>query len=766
MRQLLTLAGFVCAGVLVSIAQPPPFGSDSTGAVQELPETMPGPDVLRRPRENVPPVDPNQPLWPYVITSEIGGVAVAPNGHIASPPEYSPTDGVMFRYRSTEWASVVRDCVVALTTGGDNEIAYVVVSNSTEQSSATSQFVGGGANMSRVQFIVKPNNSIWLRDYGPHFIWQDGALAIVDSHYYPGRPDDNFIPTNAGDDYFRLPTYDMDLYYSGGNFQPGPNRTGYITNLINSDNPGFSNAFIAELYQRFQGIDALHIFPRLPSAVDATGHIDMWFYLVDEDSVIISEFIPGSNSTAITVTNNAAAYMQSIGFTVTRVPAFNAIHPSYPSAPSHFTYTNAFRVNNRIFTPRYAPGNSSYATYDNQSLAGWQAAAGPEVTIVPINCYPIIWAAGAIHCIVMQVPRYVDDVPSVVVTAPVGGELFIAGQTARITWAASDNGQITDRTVWYSTDNGANWTQIATGLTENAVNWVVPGVSTDQALVKVSITDNDANLVEAVSAQPFSIRSGVRNLYTYATNAGVDRWAKGYQTGSWANVNANRTPVTTLLTAANYTRIAASDATGGTTDANRYLATIPSGSSESTHIFEFTIAEDPATIGDIQIEWEGFANDCSNIEMYVWDNVQGNWSDARGNFGENRSMDSYAGMRDQTLVGVIRSDFARYLTPSNILTVLIYADRPGNRTYHDYMAVTVSVPDPDPEPPTPADANCDGVVNNFDIDPFVLAITDPAAYELAYPDCDINACDVNGDGVINNFDIDPFVGCLTAGGCE
>ncbi|MBL8877553.1 MAG: hypothetical protein JNG88_00410 [Phycisphaerales bacterium] len=63
------------------------------------------------------------------------------------------------------------------------------------------------------------------------------------------------------------------------------------------------------------------------------------------------------------------------------------------------------------------------------------------------------------------------------------------------------------------------------------------------------------------------------------------------------------------------------------------------------------------------------------------------------------------------------------------------------------------------------DMNCDGVVNNFDIDPFVLALTDPALYARMYPGCNIENGDVNQDGVLNNFDIDPFVACLTSGGC-
>lgn len=63
------------------------------------------------------------------------------------------------------------------------------------------------------------------------------------------------------------------------------------------------------------------------------------------------------------------------------------------------------------------------------------------------------------------------------------------------------------------------------------------------------------------------------------------------------------------------------------------------------------------------------------------------------------------------------------------------------------------------------DMNCDGVVNNFDIDPFVLAIVDPTHYNELYPDCFHRAADVDNDGVVTNFDIDPFVECLLNAGC-
>ncbi len=69
----------------------------------------------------------------------------------------------------------------------------------------------------------------------------------------------------------------------------------------------------------------------------------------------------------------------------------------------------------------------------------------------------------------------------------------------------------------------------------------------------------------------------------------------------------------------------------------------------------------------------------------------------------------------------------------------------------------------------PGDLNCDGVVNSFDIDPFVLALTSAideppfVGYLAVYPDCDPRLADVNGDGLVNVFDIDPFVAALTGG---
>ncbi len=84
---------------------------------------------------------------------------------------------------------------------------------------------------------------------------------------------------------------------------------------------------------------------------------------------------------------------------------------------------------------------------------------------------------------------------------------------------------------------------------------------------------------------------------------------------------------------------------------------------------------------------------------------------------------------------------------------VLVTDAAGDLVASDPAVVTVQMK---------GDANCDDELNAFDIDPFVLALTDRALWEDTYWWCDyLCANDVNRDGAVNAFDIDPFVELLT-----
>ncbi len=81
-------------------------------------------------------------------------------------------------------------------------------------------------------------------------------------------------------------------------------------------------------------------------------------------------------------------------------------------------------------------------------------------------------------------------------------------------------------------------------------------------------------------------------------------------------------------------------------------------------------------------------------------------------------------------------------------------DIAGGRVSHNIAKFTC------PAAYMPGDVNCDGLVDAFDIDPFVLALTDAAGYAAAFPDCLVENADVNRDGAADAFDIDPFLDLL------
>ncbi len=61
---------------------------------------------------------------------------------------------------------------------------------------------------------------------------------------------------------------------------------------------------------------------------------------------------------------------------------------------------------------------------------------------------------------------------------------------------------------------------------------------------------------------------------------------------------------------------------------------------------------------------------------------------------------------------------------------------------------------------TQGDLNCDCRIDAFDIEPFIVALVDPAGYVQSYPSCSRDLADLNNDGRVDVFDIEPFAEVL------
>ena len=343
--------------------------------------------------------DDPSPLPRYATAEELAlpplelpeGVLAPPAGEVSCPPEYGPNAGILLRWGS--FNDLLTAMAVAITTGDPDAIVSMLVLNPSYQASATSALTTAGADLSQVEFITVTTDSVWIRDYGPRFISEDGLRAIVDHEYNRNRPNDDAVPDFIAALWGEA-SYDIGLVHGGGNFHLSGAGDAYMTELIVNENPALTPAEIVQRYLDYQGLE-LTITDPLPSWFDSTQHIDMWMMPTADREVIVGEYAAGT--AANTVTETWAAELVDRGYTVRRTPGWS-------SGGTHYTYTNAVVFNDMVFVPEY----SGYATENAQALAVFQAAF-PGRTVIPVDCSSIIHLAGAIHCIVMHVPDV--DVP-------------------------------------------------------------------------------------------------------------------------------------------------------------------------------------------------------------------------------------------------------------------------------------------------------------------------------------------------------------------
>ncbi len=351
------------------------------------------------PGETVPAFD-----WSKFLSRE------APIGAVATPAEYELNDGLIVSW-DFGWElffPLLTEMIVAVTTGTDATM-WVVVPNAGTQTSATTILSGAGADMAQVEFIIYNMDSVWMRDYGPRFISEDGARAIVDHTYNrSSRLNDNLFPDHVSTLWGET-QYDIPLVHGGGNFHLFGDGEAFMTELILGENDDVTAQDVEDLFMDYEGLD-LTVMPPFPSWYDSTQHIDMWMLPVADREVIIGEY-PAGDTEVFTVTEDAVTMLEARGYTVHRTPGWRS--------GSHYTYTNSVIFNEVVLACQFQNGNAGYADEDAEAVATFEAIY-PDRQIVPVDCSDIIGYSGAIHCIVMHVPD---------VTPPLFADGFETGGT-------------------------------------------------------------------------------------------------------------------------------------------------------------------------------------------------------------------------------------------------------------------------------------------------------------------------------------------------
>ena len=278
-----------------------------------------------------------------------------------------------------------------------------------------------------IEYLDVSTNSIWMRDYGQNTVYKNDvdSLMLVDWIYNRPRPDDDSFPEELANylncDLYQTSQSPYQIVATGGNFMSDGFGTAFSSNLIIDENdgsgpyngvnyPNHSEDEIDDIMNSFMGIDTYIKMPVLP--YDAIHHIDMHMKLLDEETLLVSQY-PEGVSDGPQIEENLQYILNNFTtkwgtpFKVIRIPSPPSTSGAYPGSQSfnptdgyYRTYTNAVFVNKTVILPFYRE------EYDTVAQRIYEEAL-PGYNIVGIDCdnssNNIISLSGAIHCITHSV---------------------------------------------------------------------------------------------------------------------------------------------------------------------------------------------------------------------------------------------------------------------------------------------------------------------------------------------------------------------------
>ena len=328
-------------------------------------------------------------------------ITAPPDSVFFTPAEFDSLDGVIFAWDS--YPILLKQLIKETA---EIDTAWVVVNDQSEQNSVNSQLTSYGVDMTRVIFQQIAHNSVWIRDYGPWWIFEpDGSRSIIDMVYNRPRPQDDAYPEQLAY-LWGIPYYGTALVEAGGNLLLDGKGTALISDIIFDPSEGFDPNLTVTLLEQYMldyfGVRNVILTPHLQN--DGTGHIDMFVKLLNDTTIIVGEYASPSTGSGdnYNICNQVAAQLATE--TNGAGQPFNVERMLMPPFSSGITYTyiNSLIVNKKVFVPVYG------FTTDNAILAQYEQLL-PGYEAIGFDCNNIITANGAIHCIAMKVPAMVPD---------------------------------------------------------------------------------------------------------------------------------------------------------------------------------------------------------------------------------------------------------------------------------------------------------------------------------------------------------------------
>ena len=330
-----------------------------------------------------------------------------PDGPVRTMAEWEEVEYLVITWQPN-FDNILRQIVEAAI-----EECKVIITTQNE-ASVSNYLTNAGVDLTNITFMDENWDSIWIRDYAGNTIYSEdvGERALTDWIYNRPRPNDDVMPS-AHAELLGLPIYitdtgTNDLVNTGGNFMSDGLGTAVASELMLEENEA-GNPYgvsakteeqIDDIMNAYMGIDRYIKMETLP--YDAIHHIDMHMKLLDEETLLVSQY-PEGVADGPQIEENIeyvlSNFQSSFGtpYKVEWMPAPPSTNGNYPDTGGYYrTYTNAVFINGTVLVPTYRP------EVDDPALAQWQELL-PGYNIVGIDVdnpgENLIALFGAIHCI-------------------------------------------------------------------------------------------------------------------------------------------------------------------------------------------------------------------------------------------------------------------------------------------------------------------------------------------------------------------------------
>ena len=278
----------------------------------------------------------------------------------------------------------------------------------------------GPAIAANIRFHQLRTVDAWIRDYGPNFLLgPQGELAYNDwifnawGNKYEELKKDDSIPERL-EPILKLRRFSPSIVMEGGSIEV--NGGGCVLTseqcLLNPNrNPGLSQTEIEQYLKNYLGVTKVLWLGEGIVGDDTDGHIDdiarfvapnVIVCAVEEDPADANYELLQDNLARLRSMTDAAGKP----FEVVNLPMPGIVGGTSTAARDlerlPASYANFYIANSVVLAPVFGHANDARVVEILQILF-------PTRRVIPINCEPLVWGMGTLHCVTQQQPRISAD---------------------------------------------------------------------------------------------------------------------------------------------------------------------------------------------------------------------------------------------------------------------------------------------------------------------------------------------------------------------